>query len=438
MDFIYDDDYGTIEIVGYDVKNKTLKTLYNGFQTTIRTKSIREDNIKKVIGRNNFSYGIDEIVYDKKGNKRKILSRFKDEENGCKTYKCLCLICGEVQNVTESEINRKIGCGVCGNRIIKHGLNDIYTTHYDLVRYFKFEEDAKNNTYGSHNRVWLKCPVCGFEKKILIYSLVEYGFSCPKCSDGISYPNKVIANFLNSFSIQYITEYSPEWAENKRYDFFFEIRNEQYIIEAHGKQHYLGGFEKLGGRNLNEEKDNDLKKKNNALCNGFKKENYIIIDCRESNIQFIRKNINNSLLGKIFNTELINWSEIDKNSQSSLIYDVADYYNKASSNIKEIASNFNLHTGTICRYLNKANKSGLCKYNSKDILIRTLKNNHKNNSKSITMKYNDKLIGTFPSGRYIEDNSLNLFGVKLLSPQISTSAKSGKTYKGYSFEYTKI
>ncbi len=78
---------------------------------------------------------------------------------------------------------------------------------------------------------------------------------------------------------------------------------------------------------------------------------------------------------------------------------------------------------------------GLCKYNSKDAQIRTLRENHKNNSKPITIKYNGKLIGTFPSGRYIEDNSLILFGVKLLSPQISTSAKSGKTYKGYSFEY---
>ena len=88
-------------------------------------------------------------------------------------------------------------------------------------------------------------------------------------------------------------------------------------------------------------------------------------------------------LGKIFNTGLVDWSEIDKNSQSSLIYDVADYYNKGSSDIKEIASHFNLHTSTICRYLNKANKLGLCKYNSKDVQIRTLKSNHKNNSKPI-------------------------------------------------------
>ncbi len=67
MDFIYDDDYGTVEIVDYNVKNRTLTTLYNGFQTTIKTKNLRKNNIKKVIGKDDFSYGIDEIVCDKNG-----------------------------------------------------------------------------------------------------------------------------------------------------------------------------------------------------------------------------------------------------------------------------------------------------------------------------------------------------------------------------------
>lgn len=435
VNYVYDDDYGTIQIIDYNTKDRTLTTICNGFKSKINTKNFLKGNIKKIIGKNEYQYNIGEIVFDKKGNCRKIVSRFKDRNCGTKTYKCLCLTCQSFQDVYESEINRGIGCGICGNRVVKMGLNDIYTTHPELIKYFKFQEDSMKYTYGSHKKVWVKCPICGFEKTMPIYSLVEQGFSCSRCSDGISYPNKVIANFLSSLGIEYTAEYSPEWAKNKRYDFLFKINNRNYIIEAHGKQHYCGGFERVNGRNYEQEKDNDSIKYEMALHNGFNDNEYIVIDCRESNIEFIKNNILKSKLNDLFDISIVNWKEIDKKSQSSLVNDVAKFYKNYSINIIEISNYFNISVCTVIRYLNKAKELDLCDYDSKEKQLKILRTNHKKNMKPILIKKENEIIGTFQSGIYIEKNSVDLFGIKLLSPQISKSAKSGKKYKGYSFEY---
>ena len=53
---------------------------------------------------------------------------------------------------------------------------------------------------------------------------------------------------------------------------------------------------KLGGRTLEEEQENDELKKSLAIKNGIK--DYLVIDCRESEMEFIKSNILKSQLNQ--------------------------------------------------------------------------------------------------------------------------------------------
>ena len=54
-----------------------------------------------------------------------------------------------------------------------------------------------------------------------------------------------MSNVLNYLNIDFKTQVSKNtfnWCKNYRYDFYFELNNEKYIIETHGGQHYEEGF----------------------------------------------------------------------------------------------------------------------------------------------------------------------------------------------------
>lgn len=85
------------------------------------------------------------------------------------------------------------------------GLNDVYTTHNYLVKYFEYEEDSKNVTYSSHKKIRCKCPICGYKKVIRMADLYRNGLSCI-CSDGKSYPEKYVACLLRQLKIDFDSE----------------------------------------------------------------------------------------------------------------------------------------------------------------------------------------------------------------------------------------
>ena len=96
------------------------------------------------------------------------------------------------------------------------------------------KEDAYKYTKCSNKKVYVKCPDCGSIKKdkVRINDLYRYGFSCKKCGDNISYPNKFMYNILDQLNIDFIPEYSPEWLGRKRFDFY--IPSLSLIIEMDG------------------------------------------------------------------------------------------------------------------------------------------------------------------------------------------------------------
>ena len=92
-------------------------------------------------------------------------------------------------------------------------------------------------SYCGRTKIKIKCKYCGNVKDTTTQIFVYYNFRCPKCSDGISYPNKFMFSVLKQLKVDFISEYSPKWINLKKYDFYFKINGKEYIIEMDGAFH---------------------------------------------------------------------------------------------------------------------------------------------------------------------------------------------------------
>ena len=133
------------------------------------------------------------------------------------------------------------------------------------------------------------------------------------------------------------------------------------IIEAHGIQHYEES--KTFNRSLKEEQKSDLYKYNIAMVNGIK--NYIVIDCKCSDFEYICKSILNSGLNSIFDLGAVNWDDCNNATVSPNLIAACNMYNDGI-NINIIATNLNMHADSIRSYLKRGTKLSICFYDPED------------------------------------------------------------------------
>lgn len=266
-----------------------------------------------------------------------------------------CLNCDELPIETPIGNLMKPMCPYCSGKRVTDK-NRVSVQRPDLIKYFQNKLDADNVSIRSEKRFDFKCPICGFIKNMTMDKLTYYKFACDKCSDGVSIPEKLMFYILEELSINFEKQYSPTWANNKRYDFY--IPSLDMIIEVHGEQHYRYTGR---GRSLKEEQANDLLKYNLAIQNGIKPENYIVIDCRRSEIEWLKSNYIKELNDKFLNMRILNFEQLYLNSQKSLMVEVCNFY-KDGNRIVDAINKFKLSESTITRYLKDGNKIGLCEY----------------------------------------------------------------------------
>ena len=171
------------------------------------------------------------------------------------------------------------GCPICKNKKVSKGYNDIATTAPWMMDYLKDKEDAYKYTWGSHKKVTTKCPICGFEREMVIKNLYYQGFKCHRCDTGISFPNRVARSLLEELQVDYIPEYSPQWCGKYAYDFYFKYHGKEYIVEmdgslGHGNSDYKHEKDTIG---IQRDKVKDkLALEHNLIM--------IRIDCKKSDI----------------------------------------------------------------------------------------------------------------------------------------------------------
>jgi len=271
--------------------------------------------------------------------------------------------------------------------------NSISITHPHLIKYLVNIEDAFEYSFGSDKDVFLKCPDCRQEKKMKMKTLVNCGFACPKCSDGISYPNKFMFNVLDQLKNlnkinEFETEKSFDWLQfefkekfRKGFiDFYFGVNGKMYGIEMdggfHEKDNNMNGQTKEESKFIDNEKDRVCQEHDIKV---------IRIDSLKSEWEYIKNSAINSVLPQVINfaEEDIDWLKCHKYACSSLVKTICDLWNNGINNVTKIVSELKIGKKAIIKYLKQGTKLGWCDYDPKVEINKNFELIHKNNCRKV-------------------------------------------------------
>lgn len=436
--FVYSDIEGKVQIISYDSKKQKIRIEYNGKIYGIYTSNFIKCCLGKIVGRitGEFKIEIGKMIIDDKRNLIITDREYRKRNNKMekqKWYKYTCNKCGWTEGwIVEGSLMGSQGCSCCCGITVVEGINDIFTTNFWMVKLGIAVNDSKSNTSHSNKKIKVICPDCG---KIMlkqighIYTTKSIGCVC---GDGYSYPEKFIYSMLKQLNVEFVTQlssYNFKWCNRHRYDFYLLKHN--VIIEVHGSQHYES---KYRGKTIEEEQENDRIKTELALRNGIKEENYIILNCRKSELEWIKNSVLSSSLVNMFDLSKVNWLKCEESGLSNKIKEVCSAWKdkREEETAIDLASKFNLSPTTTRSYLKKGTSLGWCDYDAKkefeDVLIR----NRKLRMRAIEIYKDGVLLGIFESYADLARKSENLLGTKLNSKSIySTCSGRQRTYKGY-------
>lgn len=263
--------------------------------------------------------------------------------------------CNGTYSAYPSNVIKGHGCPYCSGLKVLKGYNDMWTTNPELAPLLANPEDGYNYSQFSNKRVDWKCSECTkIIKNKTICDINSYGLSCPKCTDGISFPEKFIRSLLILNKIKFQYDERQKWSQGRRYDFYLPDYN--WVVEVHGEQHYTNSFSY--GRTLREERNNDSYKKERALRNGVTK--YIIIDARISSTSYLTKSVKRSPLIEILFE--LDFEKAGRLSERSVVREVCELWRKGVKNTSKIANKTRLTQGTVIRYLKRGAEIGWCDY----------------------------------------------------------------------------
>ena len=292
-----------------------------------------------------------------------------------RTYKFICeqghVFDSLVSNVFQSG---KFGCPICSGRRVLKGFNDLWTTHPEYAQLLKNKDDGYKYSFGSNVKLCWVCPDCNNEIIASLSKIICNKHICPLCNSDTSYPEKFISNLLDQLCIYYKKEKIFEWSNNKRYDFY--LPRYDCIIETHGKQHYTkSDFAYCGGKTYEEEQFNDNEKLFLAKEYG-KISNYIVLDCRKSDANWIKCSILQSGLLDILQIlpYTVDWIECDKFATSNLTKSICEAYERGED-IKSLCKTFNMSHNSIKSKLKHGSRFNWCTYNPKEAQVKAHKRN---------------------------------------------------------------
>lgn len=282
-----------------------------------------------------------------------------------RSYTYQCSKCGYEGEILEYNLKAGKGCAVCAKNKSIRGYSDIATTDQWLEPYIVNKEDMYRCSRNSNFKIKCKCPTCGSEKTSYVYNLVNFGFSCDQCSDSRYFPEKFMQCLLKQLNVKYNYQVSKSilgWSNSFIYDFYIPHLN--MIIETHGRQHYT---ECSWSYSLEEIQKNDEDKRNLAEDNLINY--YVEIDCRNSELDWIKTSIENSVLSNVFDLSQINWEECASFAASKLMHKVWEFWNNNCSLMSKkelyacISNEFDIKTNTtITKYLKIGKRLGKCNF----------------------------------------------------------------------------
>ena len=303
------------------------------------------------------------------------------------------------------------GCPVCGNKKVKIGFNDMWTTNPELAKLLLNPDDGYKYTYGSNKKVDWICPDCGnVIKGKRVCDIYNHKLVCNRCSDGISYPEKIISNLFDNINYNIENHKYFNWAKQYEYDFYDAKTNT--IIETNGNQHYEESFSRIKNakrkcRTLKEEQINDKLKQEIAIKNGIL--HYIILDCRYSELEWIKVQIMDSEMNIIYDLNDVDWNIIHIKALKSKVIEVWNLWNN-KFDISQIINITHLGKSTIMRYVKNGSEIGKCNYSVADGMKKSIDGLNKNRKliKVICLNNNKIFDSLQQAGLFIGIESSNI------------------------------
>lgn len=260
-------------------------------------------------------------------------------------------------------------CPICckSPKQIIVGFNSIWDTNPELAKLLLNPDDGYKYTQNSNKRANWKCFKCGYIiKNKKIESVNACGLSCPRCSDGISYPNRLMFSVLSYLHIDFDTEKHFKWCQfifndknyKGRYDFYFKQDNREYIVEMDGKFHFNDNS--MSGQTKEESTLVDIEKDKLAIKHNIFP---IRVNCEKSELQYIKTEILKSELNNVFDLSKIDWEECQKQSMTSLKLQACELWERYHST-KTISKIMKKNQTTIINWLNSCIGLGMCNYTS--------------------------------------------------------------------------
>ncbi|MGL6175100.1 MAG: hypothetical protein ACRC1P_10895 [Cellulosilyticaceae bacterium] len=438
---IYNSVEYILEIINYEKNNLLIK--YDDRETTIKTCSFRIGNIKKII---QASKSFEDWCIE--NNRQDLLDRWDYELNDCTPkdisysvgkkyyFKChkfnpnhkskLCLI----NSITNASSYTILECEICNSigqyLMDRDGNLDAWSD--------KNKVDPFTVARCTHKKNWFNCLNCKEEKYISCSNYSRNGISCEYCGDGFSYPNKFMTNMCNQLNVAFETEKVFDWAVDKKYDHY--IINKGFIVENHGMQHYSETGRNTE-RSLQEEQENDKLKRQLAFNNGI--EHYIELDCRKSELEWIKNSIMNSELPKLMNfkEDDIDWVKCHEYACDSIVKEVCDLWNSGEFlTVTLLAEHLKRDRSSVRKQLKQGSICGLCKYDPKDEQLKNSKRKGIAKIKPIQILKDGKVIGEYNGANELSNVSEAMYGVKMIEGNIrAVCSGNQKSYRGFTFRY---
>ena len=247
--------------------------------------------------------------------------------------------------------------------------------------------------------------------------------------DGISYPEKVGRALFPLVDNNCKYQYSPKWANGKKYDFYLPKYN--MIIELHGSQHYKArGF-------MEDQVENDTYKRDLAKDNGIT--TYYEINCSKSVFSFIKENITEI---KDIDWSNIDWDYVSNKAELDIVKAMCDYKKEnPKANIKELSELFEVSTHAVRTYIEKGSDLGWCEYNFRELQYKANGERYKgkgnpNPSKTILAFKDGVLVGKYESLNECCNPELNGLGIKFDKSSVSNVCNGKRKHtKHYTFKY---
>ena len=222
-------------------------------------------------------------------------------------------------------------------------------------------------------KLYFICKECGISQNKLMTPRELYNEkqqhhrNCEFCGEHYPFPEKFVKELFKDINQEYVYQLSKKrlkWCKSSFYDFYFNLDGKEYIVETHGKQHY----EEVSNFNLTLEQQqlNDDYKRRIALANGIEPENYIVLDCRKSELEWIKNSIINSKLADIFDLTNIDWKQINLKAEKNKVKTIIEKWskiNKTSEEVDNLAKELGIARSVLLRTLRTLGKNGVIDYN---------------------------------------------------------------------------